>query len=185
MCLRARSQSRGWQMLVVERRQTLHGSEYHALPLSLQIFCDASDVLNLMKKHVAADGSVENLHVECAQAKIQVLHASELRIVAGLAAAYHNSVVTENFKYERDLYGRSYTLEEDASQAPTDKTDTSSVAENKARSKTGRNNKRTETHDWDEELKGDRFVFDVSYEQNEDLLPWQDIRHEEKYGWYM
>jgi hypothetical protein len=38
---------------------------------------------------------------------------------------------------------------------------------------------------WDEELKGDRRVYDASFEMNEDLVPWKtDKDWEEKYGLY-
>ena len=38
---------------------------------------------------------------------------------------------------------------------------------------------------WDEEVKGDRTVYDASFEMNEDLVPWKtDKDWEEKYGLY-
>ena len=175
------------KMLVVEKLQTLHGSEFRALPLSLQTFCDAQDVLTLMKKHVASDGSVDNLHVELGQSKIQVLHAQELRIVAHLAAAYNNSIVAEHLKYEKDLYGKPYgTLDEEAEQQNRrEHAPRVCQTNNQAFGKRSSKLLRKKEDEWDDEISGDRFVFDVHYEQHEDLLPWKDARQEEKYGWYM
>lgn len=39
--------------------------------------------------------------------------------------------------------------------------------------------------EWDAELKGDRFIYDPTYEQNEELLPWNVRDSEERFGWYM
>lgn len=38
---------------------------------------------------------------------------------------------------------------------------------------------------WDAELMGDQFIYDPTYEQNEELLPWNVRDTEERYGWYM
>jgi hypothetical protein len=39
--------------------------------------------------------------------------------------------------------------------------------------------------EWDEELLGDRFIYDTTYEQNEDIVPWNVRDPEERWGWYM
>jgi hypothetical protein len=39
--------------------------------------------------------------------------------------------------------------------------------------------------DWDEELLGDRFIYDPAYEQNENIVPWNVRDPEERWGWYM
>ena len=175
------------KMLVVERLQTLHGSEFRALPLSLQTFCDAQDVLTLMKKHVTFDGSVENLHVELGQSKIQVLQSQELRIVAHLAAAYNNSIVAEHFKYEKDLYRKPYDTPEEESEPRNSPEHAPRVHKTNKQALRTRSSKllQNEEDDWDEDISGDRYVFDVQYEQNEELLPWKDARQEERFGWYM
>jgi len=176
------------KMLVVERLQTLRGSEFRALPLSLQTFCDAQDVLTLMKKHVASDGSVDNLHVELGESKIQVLQSHELRIVAHLAAAYNNSLVAEHLKYEKDLYGKPYDTPEEQAQprnSPEPMQRARARQTTQPAKSTRSRNMLQKTDEWDVEISGDRYVFDVHYEQNEDLLPWKDTRQEEKFGWYM
>lgn len=38
---------------------------------------------------------------------------------------------------------------------------------------------------WDAELMGDQFIYDPTYEQNEELLPWNVRETEERFGWYM
>jgi len=38
---------------------------------------------------------------------------------------------------------------------------------------------------WDAEAMGDQFIYDPTYEQNEELVPWNVRDTEERFGWYM
>lgn len=171
--------SKLYTMLVVERQDTLCGTVYKPLPLSLQTLCTAEDVLRHMQKHVcAADNSVNGLHVEFQGARVYLTRVEELRIVAQLAAAHNNALVEEHFKYQKDLYGQPYTrVPDNVYEEPQTKPS--------GPTKKDKNDCRGEKDEWDEEMHGDRYVFDTSYEQHEDLLPWTDKRREEQFGWYM
>lgn len=161
-------------MRVFERVRTGSVVCYQCLPLSSQTFCEAEDVLKLMQRHVGVDGSVDTLYIEFENMRVPVCHVSELRVVAQLAAAYNNSIIAENLKHEKDVHGHAYTpevaLRKDIEPA-------------KQQSKTS-TRKKQKTDSWDEEMHGDRFVYDTQYEQNEELLPWRLKENEERYGWY-
>lgn len=47
----------------------------------------------------------------------------------------------------------------------------------------------TDQHEWCEETSGDQIVYDATYEQNEDLVPWNQNRHKhwgvEQWGMYL
>ena len=132
------------------------------LPLSSQTFCETEDVLRLMQKHVQVDGLVDTLYVEYEHMHIPVCHEGELRIVAQMAAAYNNSLIAENLRLQKDLYGEAYSQaarEGDSRERP--------ATEQRERPATEQRDE-----EWDEEKHGERVVYDEFYEQNEDLLPW-------------
>ena len=111
-----------------------------------------------------------------------MLNGDEIRIIAQLASSYHNAVVYANLKGEKDLYGNSYTPDEWPEPQPI----SSDMPQTKIEVTRGNfaHNDLTGKH-WDEELKGDRVVYDSSYELNEDLVPWKmDKDWEERYGLY-
>jgi tRNA U55 pseudouridine synthase TruB len=190
-------------MRVLERHDTLHGSVYRPLPLSMQTSCNAEDVLRLMRKHVAADGSVDGLLVQFENTSIAVTRDEEMQMVAHLAAAHNNALVDEHFKHEKGLDRMPYTCSEaDSSEADSSVYYQQQVQEEpknsqpSTRAPTATSNKNEMHKDgsklhnatreqWDEEVNGDRFVYDEGYQQHEDLLPWRDVRKEEQFGWYM
>jgi hypothetical protein len=126
------------------------------LPLSSQTFCETEDVLRLMQKHVLVDGLLDTLYVEYEHMHIPICHEGELRIVSQMAAAYNNSLIAENLRLQKDLYGEAYSQ---AAQEPR------VSSERPANDKGGEK-------EWDEEKHGERVVYDEFYEQNADLLPW-------------
>lgn len=164
-------------MLVLERFETLNGIVYKPLPLSLQTMCTAEDVMRFMQKHVAMDGSVDGLHIEFEGSRVHITNAEQLPIIAQLAAAHNNALIKENFKYEKGLDGQPY---DDSELKKNDK----NVYTNTMHQKTGKLPKTAASTPWDEEMQGDRFVFDSNYEQHENLLPWLDRRRDEQFGWY-
>jgi hypothetical protein len=48
----------------------------------------------------------------------------------------------------------------------------------------GKHKNQHKTSEWDEELLGDRFVYDPLYEQHEELVQWKMPDTEERFGWY-
>jgi hypothetical protein len=126
------------------------------LPLSSQTFCETEDVLRIMQKHVQAYGMVETLYVEYEHMHIPICHEGELRIVAQMAAAYNNSLIAENLRAQKDLYGEAY----------------SQTAQEPGVSHERPATEPCDEEEWDEEKHGERAVYDEFYEQNEDILPW-------------
>jgi len=117
------------------------------------------------------------MYIEFENKKIALSNGEQIGIIAELASCYHNALVHENLKGEKDLYGNSYTPDDWPEPQPI----SSDVPEPKIKV-THRN---FEKDHWDEELNGERVVYDSSYEINEDLVPWKMEKDwEEKYGLY-
>jgi hypothetical protein len=74
--------------------------------------------------------------------------------VAQMAAAYNNSLIAENLRVQKDLYGEAYSQ---TAQEPGVSHETTEPCDEE---------------EWDEEKHGERAVYDEFYEQNEDILPW-------------
>jgi hypothetical protein len=144
------------------------------------------------------------MFIEFENTKIPVTDKSEIRVLSQMAAAYHNACLAHNLQYERDLYGLPYSKHEiqETSETPeiTEKVKQSEKREemrgnrdiekpksykpNVQRRKRDRGS--PPIKDWDEELQGERLVYDQDFQLNEDLVPWlMDSRAwEEKYGLY-
>ena len=168
-------------MLVFERIETLQGVAYIPLPLSVQTLCTADDVLRLMQKHVASDNSVHGLHVVFEGERVHLTRVEELLIVAKLAAAHNNALVEEHFKHEKGLDGKPYGREQEDEKVHKEQR----THNEKTLSNTSKKALKQPQANWDEELHGDRYVFDAAFEQHEDLLPWRDKRQDERFGWDM
>lgn len=138
-----------------------------------QTFIETEDVLRMMEKHVKKDGSVENMFVEYENSNIPICHVCEMRIIAQLAAAYHNATLAQTLSGQKDLHGNSYTLDEWPTLHREDAESEEAYEQIKC--------------EWDEEKNGDRTTFDSTFEVNEDLVPWQmHNKHDhEKHGFYM
>ena len=88
------------------------GNENSLLPVSvplIQSFVETEDVLNAMRKYIKPDGFIENMFIEFENTKIPICSQHECRIVAHMAAAYHNSCLAKTLSSEKDLYGNAYT----------------------------------------------------------------------------
>ena len=118
-------------------------------------FVDTDEFLKEMHRFVLANGTVNNVYIVFENTKVPVSH------VNGLS---HNSSV--QIRLRTDVPGKKNHK-------------TKSSLSNRQR----KENEKGEY--WDEELKGDRRVYDASFEMNEDLVPWKtDKDWEEKYGLY-
>ncbi len=168
-------------MLVFERIETRAGIAYRPLPLSVQTLCTDKDVLSLMQKHVASDNSVDGLHVVYEGERVHLTQVEELPLVAKLAAAYNNALVEEHFKHQKALDGTPYGREKQDEHVDKEQC----THAHKTSSNTSKTALKQPQAAWDEELHGDRYVFDATFEQHEDLLPWHDSRQDERFGWYM
>lgn len=189
-------------MRVLVKVSTQAGSVFRRLPLGAR--SDGIEpLLQDMLKHVGRDGSVSRLYVEFENERLQITHERELLIVAQLATAYSQALTAEQWAHEKDLYGAAYSHEDKgegggrieksgATSGTRGKQEASPglAAQNFCTVKTrtrarARRTKGPSEEVWDEEKKGDRFVFDPQYEQNEDLLPWNMPGNEERFSWYM
>ena len=160
-----------------------------------QVFVDTEDFILAMLKYAKPCGNVDNMYVEFENTKVPVSHVSEIRVLAHMAAAYHNACLAQNLAAEKDLYGMPYTAEAwpDISRRDDRCDETTSLqssvtetAENFQFSDSGTKSKDTAKDHWDEELEGERIVFDSTFEVNEHLVPWlmDPDSWEEKYGMY-
>jgi len=175
-----------------------------------QQFVDSEDFMIAMRKHVRSGGNVHNMYVEFENTQIPVTHISEIRVLSQMAAAYHNSCLAQNLSGEKDLYGKPYdttkwpeikTEEEDntwseAVSFVTDRKKIHNFTTSKDKSKKSRESResgerrdksqKSEQMEWDEDMHGERVVFDSTFEVNEHLVPWlmDPDNWEEKYGMY-
>ena len=153
-------------------------------------FVDTEAFMREMHRFVLPDGKVNNMYIDFENTRVPVSHVDEIRVVARLASAYQNAVLESALKGEKDVYGNSYTQNEwvQPKLARACKKNVPGAKGHKTKSSgssTPGIQKHTEEH-WDEEMKGDRTVYDASFEMNEDLVPWKtDKEWEEKYGLYI
>lgn len=183
-------------MRILERAPS--GAVWSLLPLSPQTFHTTQELCDRMQKHVAGDGCVHGLCVDFENTRVHIRNAHELWIVAALTTAYNNSLTAQQLQYDADLYGRAYApgaerAEPDASfsvvvskkikQKTKSRAPEAPVTQAHTLAQT-RGTRQREA-DWDEELLGDRFIYDAVYEQNEDIVPWNVREAEERWGWYM
>ena len=154
----------------------------------VQSFVDTEDVLKAMSQHIKPDGLIHNMFIEFENTNIPVYSQDECRIVAHMAAAYHNACLAKTLSSEKDLYGKSYTpsnnLDSEDKLFWINQNETEKIKTNNSRNK-NKTEKNSDT-EWDEELHGERLVYDATYEINGNLVPWlmQPDEWEEKYGMY-
>ena len=72
-------------------------------------FVDTDEFMKEMHRFVLANGTVNNVYIEFENTKVPVSHVNEIRVVAQLVSAYHNTVLESALKGEKVLYGNSYT----------------------------------------------------------------------------
>ncbi len=154
----------------------------------VQSFVDTEDVLKAMSQHIKPDGLIHNMFIEFENTNIPVYSQDECRIVAHMAAAYHNACLAKTLSSEKDLYGKSYTpsnnLDSEDKLFWINQNETEKIKTNNSRNK-NKTEKNSDT-EWDEELHGERLVYDATFEMNANLVPWlmRPGDWEEKYGMY-
>lgn len=148
---------------------------YKPIGMSTQTFASAVDLLKQLTTHVQVNGTIDTLFIEFENTNIPIKHESELDLVSKLAVTYHNSLIESNVKCQRDLYGNSYTQLCKNEEELEDLHDNFNLCES---------DQYSDAESWDSEVDGDRCVFDASFEQNADLIPWEMHceNKEERYG---
>jgi len=176
----ARVDRRGRPAFAEEYGGRLGPRGYTPLGLSAQSVYDAEDVEKMLEPHVRCDGNIDTVFLKFEDEHIPVSHRGELRLVARLAAAYHNSLVHQNLGTkpgDADSDGR-----EDAScAAPSDTATVDDVSTVFHSLKSGGSS----DSEWDESEYGDRCYNDHEFEMNEDLgQPWLETGEaaEERWG---
>ena len=162
---------------------------YSLLPLSTQTFTSRDDILALVQEHILHDNTINTIMVEMESEYVPVLHAEEVRIIATLAALYHNANIASACKCELDLYGNPYTectiQDVQHGHCEEQKKDRSKAG----LSRTKATSSKTCVHDeWDEEMHGDQRIYDPTWEMNPDLdepWKWGNVDTEERWGLYM
>ena len=153
-------------MRLLQRTDSLHGSIFHPLALSSQTFSSPEDCMQLIKKHTT---TASQIYIESDGHRVLV-NKDELAVVARLWSVCNNCTVAENCKYQTDLYGRAYTPK---------------MRRRKPNTKQTRHALAVHKSDWDEDIHGDRFLFDSTYEQNEHIVPWRIRDADERFGFYV
>lgn len=172
--------------------------EWVSLSVSSTSFVNSEDLMKQMHRFVLGNGTIKNMYVDFENTRVPVSKAEEIRIVAQLAAAYHNSALECVLKGEKDLHGNSYTPnvwpEPQALFSDKEKFETDAkgqgywtqICKKRYAKPLKHNTTHSKEDSWDEELYGERVVYDESFEMNEDLVPWKtNKRWEEKFGYYI
>lgn len=182
----ARVDRRGRPAFAEEYGGRLGPRGYTPLELSAQSVYDAEDVEKMLEPHVRCDGNIDTVFLEFEDEHIPVSHRGELRLVARLAAAYHNSLVHQNLgtkpgeadpdAQEAASCASCASFASCAAQSGTAPADDASTAFHSLESGDS---------EWDEAEYGDRCYNDQEFEMNEDLgQPWLETGEaaEERWG---
>lgn len=168
---------------------------------------DIKDSVELRMQRNVQNVPVETLGIEFAGQFITVTSPDEVNLACVLACAYHNLLVRENINdaqygpYElTPVNSPRCTQQESIGDTDGNVSKFEVVSDtrrprckrqsNKTREKTDALTKQIVQglEQWDEEVHGDQVVYDDTYEQNEDLVPWRMERRTdwaiEKYGYY-
>lgn len=175
---------------------------------------DIEDSVMRRLERNARNVPVTKLGIDFAGQFIAISSPDEVHLACLLACAYHNSLVRENFSDA--AYGPYETVDIDCPVTSNKTSDLTSgvtssemnighweaVSENCRRRPRykylnakvrGKNGDITDEivdglSEWDSEVRGERVVYDATYEMNEDLVPWMMERNSdwavEKFGYY-
>lgn len=153
-----------------------------------QEYVDTEDFILAIMRHAKPSGAIENVFIDFENTQILVSNVEEVRIVAHMAAAYHNANLAASLSTNKDLFGKAYTPDT-AAQAVAEQQSWQHVSRKIAKPRKGAEHKSVGQHvcgDWDPEMNGDRLIYDPTYEINADLVPWltNPEKWEDKYGLY-
>ena len=146
-----------------------------------QSFVDTEDFIQQMLRYVEPCGAVNSMYVDFENTKVPVSHVSEIRVLAHLAAAYHNACLAQRLGADKDLYGNPYTpnawpepstLELNNPGGNSRIASGISAPASHIQTTTSKQRQHTVQGAWDEEMTGDRTVFDPAFQINEDLVSW-------------
>lgn len=154
----------------------------------IQEYVDTEDFIVALMKHAKPSGAIENVFIDFENTQILVSNVEEVRIVAHMAAAYHNANLAASLSTSKDLYGEAYTRET-AAEAVVEQPPWRRVSRKMAQPRKSAEKKSVAQHvpeEWDAEMYGDRLVYDPTYEINAELVPWltNPEKWEDKYGLY-
>lgn len=151
----------------------------HCIALSATRCYCPSDLQSSLAKYVQTN-TTRTLLVDFAGEYVPVKSDDQLRMVCMLACAYHNHLVRSNIQ---DPTYDTYKAPPDVGAWQTAKPKRRA---RRVRAMTPEPPRPPE--EWDEELLGERLVFDDKYEMNEDLVPWKQERRNdwniERWGLY-
>ena len=148
-------------------------------------------VMKEIQLYILANGKVNHIDIEFENTKVLLSHVDEIRVVAQQAAAHYNAALECVMKGDKDLYGNSYTPNARpepqliCSETAKNATDVPSknIQKMKSSQSHGQKANNEEEDYWDEQVEGDRMVYDASLEMNKDLVPWKtNKRWAEKFG---
>jgi hypothetical protein len=152
-------------------------------------FVETEQIIAMMRPYVQENGLVEHLCVEFENTNVPVIHVNEVRLVAQLAAAYHNACLAARVAGDKDLNGKPYLPDAWHEPKKAGKRSSKAAKSSSAASEDSVHGKKPSKNqadeEWDEEMKGDRRIYDESFQMNEDLVPWKTNKNaEEMYGLY-
>lgn len=153
---------------------------YGQLDLSAQQLYTGEELEKMLEPHARCDGNVDTVYLNFENENIPVCHQSEFRLVARLAAVYHNALVEQNLGADiGDQDGEGDPLERHSAQS-----DVSSVNDASTIFESVESSVSSDT-EWDEAEYGDRCYHDQEFEMNQDLgQPWLEHGEaaEERWG---
>lgn len=140
------------------------------------------EIYAITEPHIRADGCIYTLAVDFEGETFPLSHMSELPLVCKLVCAYHNALVKERIG---KAYGAYYDPDADLDTGDFDTSDLDAGDDKDCAS--GTPNVDSTCKEWDEELLGDRRVYDTEYEINAHLVPWNigsNKKTLDKFGMY-
>jgi hypothetical protein len=171
---------RGRPAFAERHRGRLGPRAYSLLALTAQYEYSAEDVERMLQPHVRGDNNIDTVFIEFEDERIPVGHGGELRLVARLAVAYHNSLVRQNLGPARAT--QEPDAHEAASCAVLSDLGTADDTSTLFYSLDGDGSRDS---DWDTVEYGDRAYHDQEFEMNEELgQPWLEKGEaaEERWG---
>jgi len=147
---------------------------YRTLDLSAQHVYAAEDVEKMLEPHVRCDGNIDTVFLEFEDEQIPVCNQGELRLVARLAAAYHNSLVHQNLGTRpEDADPDAREPQQRASHASCAALSDIATVDDVSTVFYSLDSGGSRDSEWDESEYGDRCYHDQEFEMNEDLgQPW-------------
>lgn len=141
-----------------------HGPlSYKQLELSSQQLYSADEIESILTEQIDAS-SIHHIFVSFENENLALSCIEEIPLVSKMASLYHNALVKEAWKWH---------------DRQADEIDSSSIYDSCVEDHAEHVDDAASDGSWDEETKGARIVYDATFEQNADLVPWRMLPESE------